>query len=122
MAELSASNSSKTLPTRIVAITDGASLGDIETACISPTTSSCGTVTLSATMRAIQPRMIGIANRRIHLAMPLRRGCSAGMTASSVGVLITSSPDMTGGLTVAPVGNVPAWHSAELLPGGDTSV
>jgi hypothetical protein len=28
--------------------------------------------------------MIGTANRRIHLAMPLLRGCSAGMTGSIV--------------------------------------
>ena len=63
---------------RIIAATDGASLGDIDTDRISPTTSSCGTVTFSTAMSAIQPRMIGTANRRIHLATTLLRGCSAG--------------------------------------------
>ncbi len=71
MAELSESNSWKSLPMRIIAATDGASLGDIDTACILPTSSSCGTDTFSTTISAIQPRMIGTASRRIHLAMPL---------------------------------------------------
>ena len=91
MAELSESNSSKSLPMRIIAATDGASLGDIETACILPTTSSCGTDTFSTAMSAIQPTMMGTANRRIHLAMPLRRGCSARMTGSVVGALTRPS-------------------------------
>jgi hypothetical protein len=47
--------------------------------------------------------------------MPLLRGCSAGITGSIVGA-VTSSSDVTGGFTVAPVRNVPVWHLAELLP------
>ena len=78
MAELSDSNSSKTSPTRFIAITDGASSGLIDTDRIWPTTSSCGTATFSSATTAIQPMMIGIDNRRIHFAMPVRCGCSAG--------------------------------------------
>ena len=91
MAELSESNSSKSLPMRIIAATDGASLGDIETACILPTTSSCGTDTFSTAMSATQPTMMGTANRRIHRAIPLLRGCSARMTGSIVGALTRPS-------------------------------
>jgi hypothetical protein len=60
--------------------------------------------------------MIGTDNRRIHLAMPLLRGCSAGLTGSIVGALTRSSSYVTSGFTVAPVRNVPVWHLAELLP------
>ncbi len=72
-----------------MAITEGASLGDIDTARIWPTTSICGTVMFRTTISPIQPRMIGTASRRIHLATPLRRGCSAEMTGSIVGALIS---------------------------------
>ena len=87
MAELSESDSSNTLPDRIMAITDGASLGDIDTARSLPTSSNCGTTEFRTTMRPIQARMIGTANRRIHLAKAALCGCSAGTTRSTVGVL-----------------------------------
>ena len=60
-------------PTRFIAITDGASSGLIDTERIWPTTSSCGTTMLRTPMIAIQPRMMGIASRRIHFANPV--GC-----------------------------------------------
>ena len=95
MAELSDSNSSKTWPVRIIAITDGASLGLIDTDRIWPTTSSCGTVRFSRATTAIQPTMIGIDNRRIHFAKPVRRVCSAAGAGSIVGALTRMSADLT---------------------------
>ena len=58
------SNSSNTAPTFFVAIIAGASLGLIDTARILPTSSSCGTTIFSATISAIQARMIGTASTR----------------------------------------------------------
>ena len=65
ITELSESPSSNSSPTFFIEIIDGASSGLIDTACISPTVSSCGTVTLTTTMSAIQPSRIGTANARI---------------------------------------------------------
>ena len=50
---------------RFIAIIDGAASGLIDTAWVRPTTSSCGTVTLSTAISAIQARMIGTAKVRI---------------------------------------------------------
>jgi hypothetical protein len=92
MAELSDLYSSKTSPVRIAAITDGASLGLIDTDRIWPTTSSCGTVRFIRTTSATQPTMIGIASRRIHFAKTLLRVCSAAAAGSIVGALTTKPP------------------------------
>ena len=88
MTALSESDSSKTLPARINATTDGASLGDSDTARSWPTTSSGGTNTVRTAMRPSQPRMIGTANRRIHLAKPVFGGCSSGTTPRRCGTSV----------------------------------
>lgn len=50
-----------------IEIIDGAASGLIDTACICPTVSSCGTVTLRTAMVTNHPRMIGTAKVRIIL-------------------------------------------------------
>ncbi|BBY83681.1 hypothetical protein MPUL_48390 [Mycolicibacterium pulveris] len=92
IAELSDWNSSKTVPMRFIAITDGASEGLIDTERICPTTSSCGTVAFRTAIRTIQAMMIGTARRRIQVAMADRRGGSAAGAESTVGVLTSQSP------------------------------
>ena len=63
---------------RIVEITDGASLGLIETDRSLPTSSSCGTRTLPSAMMTIQPRMIGSANVLMRRGSRWRTGFTAG--------------------------------------------
>ena len=87
MIELSEVNSSKTVPTRLVAITDGAFDGLMETERICPTSSSWGTETLRNPMITTQPMMIGRASVRTHLAMPPRCWGSATGIASVRGSL-----------------------------------
>jgi hypothetical protein len=82
---------------RIIAATAGASLGDIETACILPTSSSCGTDTFSTAMSVIQPMMMGTASRRIHLAMPDLRACSARVASVAGALTRPSSPQRAHG-------------------------
>ena len=75
-----------TSPTRLVAITDCASSGLIDTDRIFPTTSSCGTTTLSKAISAIQPRMIGTANVRMNRGILARAACLATRDLVRVGV------------------------------------
>ena len=66
ITELLVSYSSNTSPTRLVAISAGASLGLIDTARSLPTSSSCGTVVLRSATIAIQTRTIGMAKVRMN--------------------------------------------------------
>ena len=61
---------------RIIAIVDGASLAVIGTECAAPTLSNEGAITLTSTVNAIQPKMIGTASTRIVRAMSGRVGAS----------------------------------------------
>ena len=71
-------NSWKLCPIRIIAFIDGASSGAIGAECASPTTSSVGTATLTMTVSATQPRMIGIAKMRMKCGMNGRCGLACG--------------------------------------------
>ncbi len=96
IAELSESNSWKSLPICFIAIIDGACCGAIDTECICPTVSSCGTMTLRMAMTTTQPTISGTDSRRIHLAIPAPcRALSTGITAvgaSFMGALMRTSP------------------------------
>src|ERR1700723_772481 len=63
---------------RSIAIVEGASLAVIGTECAAPTLSSEGAITLTNTVSAIQPTMIGIANNRIARAIGGRGAASSG--------------------------------------------
>jgi hypothetical protein len=92
-------------------------LGDIDTDRIWPTTSSCGTATFSRAMSVIQPTMIGMANRRIHFAKPVRGVGLVGVTGSMVGALTRSSSDRTSAFAdVAPVLTARLGHLGEAPP------
>jgi hypothetical protein len=67
MTELFDLNSWNCWPTSFIEITDGASLGLIDTERSCPTASSCGTITFSRAMTAIQPTMTTTANLRMFL-------------------------------------------------------
>src|SRR6476661_1823239 len=85
---------------RFIEIIDGAWSGVIETERSLPTSSSCGTITFSTAMTAIQPRMIGTANVRIIRGTKgraaWRAGGSASVGASVVGALMRASPGLGG--------------------------
>ena len=97
MPELSDLPSSKTSPMRFIAIIDGAASGLIDTACICPTSSSCGTLTLRKAIKAIQARIIGTARVRIIraatdlLIVGTGGGSGASIGASVVGALMLTS-------------------------------
>jgi len=67
-------------------------------------------------MSAYPAKMIGTDNRRIHLAVPLLRGRSAGITGSIVGALTRSSSRRGPAGYGCALRNVPVWHLAQLLP------
>ncbi len=97
MAELFDLNSSNTLPTRFIAIIDGALSGLIDTDRSFPTSSSWGTIAFSTTMIAIQPRMIGTASTRMVRGMKVLFGTfTAGMASVGgslrEGLLMPTSP------------------------------
>ena len=64
MTALSVSNSWKTRPTRFMACTAGASSGLIDTACASPTASSCGTTIFVTAASPSQKSRMGTESRR----------------------------------------------------------
>src|SRR5258708_28463897 len=117
MTALSDLNSWKSVPTRFIAITDGASSGLIDTDRIWPTTWSCGTVMFRMATTAIQPRMIGTANRRIHFARPVWLACPVASSDSVVGTTLgsgTSAELLPGSLNPAQL--LVGLHSYQSLP------
>ncbi|SKW35991.1 Uncharacterised protein [Mycobacteroides abscessus subsp. abscessus] len=68
-ATLSELDSWKTFPICVIALTDGASGGLSETECSRSTISSGGTLTVSKTVIASQPRIMKTAPRRIMVAI-----------------------------------------------------
>ena len=71
MARLSESNWSNCFPSRFIAMSEGASCGDSETALCSLTISNGGTTMLVTTVSANQNRMMGTVHTRMARANPV---------------------------------------------------